>query len=115
MVWLLFLQGMVMDHDHLVVIGLRHRKPLSVLIDLMWLKLDKSSVLRDIRNRPQQGLFLGFVVQPDHEEFVMPMWIGEFHTAIHREFERSAVSLNSSVNLNPFISLVRASLGELAE
>jgi len=35
MVRLLSLQGMVMDHDHLIVISLRHRKPLTILIDLV--------------------------------------------------------------------------------
>ena len=47
-----FLQGMVMDHDHLIVISLRHRKSLTILIDLMWLKLEKGSVLVYVGNRP---------------------------------------------------------------
>ena len=78
-----FLQGMVMNHDHLIVIRRRHRKSLTVLIHLMRLKLEKGPVLVDVGNRPQQSLVLGFIVQPDHEEFVMSMWIGEFDTAIH--------------------------------
>ena len=45
----------------------------------------------------------------------MAMWVGEFHTAIHRELERRPVDLHSGGNLNPFIRLVWASLGELAE
>src|SRR5712692_1445488 len=35
MLYLLSLQGMVMDHDHLIVISLRHRKPLTIIIDLV--------------------------------------------------------------------------------
>src|SRR5215467_174021 len=110
MVWLLFLQGMVMDHHHFIVIILRHGKSLAIFIDLVGKKFTEGPVLGDIRNRPQQGLFLGLVVQSDHEEFVMPVWVGEFHTTIHREFERSTVSLDSGFNLDPFIRLVWTSL-----
>ena len=83
-----FLQWMVMDHDHFIVIRLRHGKSLAVLIDLMRLKLKKCPVLIDVRNCSKQGLLFGRIVQPDHEEFVMPMWVGKFYTAIHRELER---------------------------
>ena len=72
-----------MDHDHFIVVRLRHRKSLAVLIDLMRLKLQKGSVMGDVRDRSQQGLLSGHIIQPDHEEFVMAMGIGELHTAIH--------------------------------
>ena len=95
-----------MDHDHFIVVRLRHRKSLAVLIDLMRLKLQKGSVFVDIGNRPQQGLVFGHIVQPDHEEFVMTMGIGELHTAIHPEFERFPVDLDSGINFYPFVCLV---------
>ena len=95
-----------MDHDHFIIVRLRHGKSLTVLIDLMRLKLEKGSVFVDIGNRSQQSLLTGHIVQPDHEEFVMPVRIGEFHTSIHPESERLPVDLNSGVNLNPFIRLV---------
>src|SRR6185503_18795884 len=110
-----FLQWMVMDHDHFIVIRLRHGKSQAVLIDLMRLKLKKCPVLIDVRNCSKQGLLFGRIVKPDHEEFVMPMWVGKFYTAIHRELERLPVDLDSGVNFNPFVRLVRATLGELAE
>ncbi len=66
MLGLLFLQGMVMDHDHLVVISLRHGKPLTVLIDLMRSKLEEGSVWGDVGNRSQESLFSGLIVQRDH-------------------------------------------------
>ena len=72
-----------MDHDHFIVVSLRHRKSLAVLIDLMRLKLQKGSVFVDIGNRSQQGLLSGHIIQSDHEEFVMAVGIGELHTAIH--------------------------------
>ena len=80
-----------MDHDHLIVISFRHRKPLTVFIVLMWLKFEEGPVPGDVRNRPQQGLLLFHIVQPDHEEFVMPTRVGELHTAIHPELERRLV------------------------
>ena len=111
----LFLQGVVMDHDHLVVIRFRHGKSLTVAVDLMGLKFEKGSVQGDIRHGSQQGLFFRCVVQPNHEEFVMSMGVGEFHTAIHRELEGGLVDLDAGVDLNPFIRLVGAALGEFAE
>ena len=104
-----------MDHDHFIVISLRHRTPPTVRLDLMRLKLNKGPVLGDVGNRPEQRLVRGRIVQPNHEKFVMPMRIGEFDTAIHRELEGRAVDPDSGCNLNPFIRLVWASLGELAE
>ena len=46
-----FLQGMVMDHDHLVIISFCHGKPVTVTIDLMGFEFEKASVQGDIGNR----------------------------------------------------------------
>ena len=101
-----FLQGMVMDHDHLIVVSFCHRKPLAVRMALVRSKFEEGSVLGEVGNRPQQSLLLRHIVQPDHEEFVIPMWVGEFHTAIHPELEGCLVDLNFCGDLNPFICLV---------
>src|SRR5512146_2538709 len=48
MLQFLFLQRVVMNHDHFVVILLCHRKPLAILIDLVRLKLEEGAVQGDV-------------------------------------------------------------------
>lgn len=53
MLGFLFLQGMVMDHGHFILIGVRDGKSLTICIDLMRLKLEKGPVRGNVGNRPQ--------------------------------------------------------------
>ena len=50
MLRILFLQRMMVDHHHLIVVFLGDRKALSVLVDLMWLKFEECPVELDVRH-----------------------------------------------------------------
>lgn len=81
MLELSFLKGMMMDHHHFVLIILADGKPLGISIDLMRQEFTECSVPFNIRYRPEEGLFLCFILQCDHQQLVVTMWIGELHAA----------------------------------
>ena len=63
--WILFLQRVMVDHDHLIVFFLANGKALRVLVDLMRLEFQECPVERDIRHGTQEGLLSGFILEGD--------------------------------------------------
>ena len=78
MLELSFLQRVMMDHHHFVIIILTDWKPLGIFIDLMGEEFTERTVSFNIRYRPKKRLFLGFVLQRDHEQLIVTVWVGEF-------------------------------------
>ena len=62
-----FLQRVVVDHHHFVLIILGDGKSLAIFVDLMREEFAERSVSFNIRDRPEQGLLLGLILQGDHE------------------------------------------------
>ena len=77
MLELSFLKRVVMDHYHFVIIILTDWKSLGISIDLMGEEFTERSVSFNIRYRPKKRLFLGFVLQRDHEQLIVTVWVGE--------------------------------------
>ena len=83
-VWVL--EGMVVNHDHLIVILFGDRESFIVPVDLVRPEVTEGAVGIDIRNGSQQGLVRSLVFEGNHEQFVVAVGIGEFDTAVHIEF-----------------------------
>lgn len=81
MLELSFLERVMMDHDHFVLIILADGKSTGILIDLMGEKFTECSVPLHIRYRSKEGLFLCLIFQRNHQQLVVAMWIGELHAA----------------------------------
>lgn len=78
MLELSFLKRVVMDHYHFVIIILTDWKSLGISIDLMGEEFTECSVSFNIRYRPKKRLLLGFVLQCNHEQLIVTVWVGEF-------------------------------------
>lgn len=72
-----FLERVMMDHHHLVIIILTDGKSLGISVDLMGKKFTERSVSFYVWYRPEKGLFLRLILQRDHQQFVVTMWIGK--------------------------------------
>lgn len=77
MLELSFLKRVMMDHHHFVIIILTDRKSLGISIDLMGEEFAERSVPFNIRYRPKKRLFLGLILQRDHQQLIVTVWIGE--------------------------------------
>ena len=62
-----FLQRVVVDHHHFVLIILGDGKSLAVIVDLMREEFTERSVSFNIGDCPEQRLVLGLIFKGDHE------------------------------------------------
>lgn len=81
MLELSFLKRMMMDHHHFIIIILTDRKSLGISIDLVGEEFAECSVPFYIRYRPKKCLFLGLILQRDHQQLIVTVWIGELDTS----------------------------------
>ncbi len=106
---------MVVDHHHFIIICLGNLESLAVFIDLVGQELTDCAVTFDIRHGPEEGLFLRLILQGDHEQLIMAMWIRVLDTTVHAELQRRCTDLDARSDFNPFVCLVCGAIAELGE
>ena len=83
MLELSFMQRMVVNHHHFIVICLGDWESLAVFVDLMGEEFTERPVSLHVRYSSQESLFLRFILQCNQKQFIVAMRIRVFDAAVH--------------------------------
>ena len=107
-------EGMMVNHDHFIIVLCGDREPYAVPVHLVGPKVTKGTVGIDGGHGSEESLIAGLILERDHEQLIVAVRIGEFDAAIHLELERRRQHRHPRLDLDSLVGLIRAPLPELA-
>ena len=69
------LKRVVVNHHHFIVVAFGYREPFVIPVHLMRAKITKRAVGTHFRDRSQEGFSGGFILQGNHQQFIVAMGV----------------------------------------